>query len=93
MFFQCQNLIITILSQCYTVLLTNIYIFLGQCLLGALLTIISQVEHEVPAKRSRIECSLDSNLITSTHPTGGRVCRRGTKGSEERSHVLDDATL
>ncbi|XP_046890934.1 CTD small phosphatase-like protein 2-A [Hypomesus transpacificus] len=38
-----------------------------------------KVEHEVPAKRTRIECSLDSNLITSTHPTGGRVCRRGTK--------------
>lgn len=40
-----------------------------------------KVEHEVPTKRGR----MDSNLITSTHQTGGlpnktipRVCRRGT---------------
>lgn len=42
-----------------------------------------QVEQDIPAKRSRIECNSDSDLITSTPQTRGlsnksvsRVCRK-----------------
>ncbi|XP_056137883.1 CTD small phosphatase-like protein 2-A [Lampris incognitus] len=45
-----------------------------------------KVEQDIPAKRSRLDCNLDRNLITSTPQSGGlssksvsRVCRKSPK--------------
>lgn len=51
----------------------------------------SQVEQDIPAKRSRIDCKADGDLITSSPQTRGlsnksvsRVCRKSpNKGTTE----------